>query len=114
MLDDQPLDGRPPSPLDREDPDHAVALEDAEDDHFPGSAPAALPLAVAAKHRLIALDLPRERLGAFFGDAQHLPDDTKELFNRGARSRAAKAQAIRGYAEHEVIEQLQLGALAQT
>jgi hypothetical protein len=34
---------------------------------------------MAAKHRLIAFDLPGERLGTFFGNAQHLSDDTKEL-----------------------------------
>ena len=91
MLNDQLLDSRPPAPLNREDSDHPVTMKDTEHDHFPGSTPAALSFAMAAKHRLIALDLPGERSGAFFGDAQYLPDHTEELFNSRARGRATEA-----------------------
>ena len=79
MLDDQLLNGGTPSSLNRKDSDHAVALKDAEHDDFTGSTPTSLSFAMAAKHRLIAFDLPGERLGTFFGNAQHLSDDTKEL-----------------------------------
>ena len=68
VLDHEPLDSATPVPLNREDPHHTVALEDAKHDHLAGDAPAAFPVTVAAKHRLVALDSPGERLGTFLGD----------------------------------------------
>lgn len=68
VLDHEPLDSATPAPLNREDPRHTVTLEDAEHDHLAGGAPAAFPVAVAAKHRLVALGSPSERLGTFLGD----------------------------------------------
>jgi hypothetical protein len=69
---------------------------------------------MAAKHRLLALDLTTERLGAFFSDAQHLSDYAEELFNDHARGRTAKAQVVSWHAKHKVIKQFLLGAIEKT
>ena len=111
MFNDQAFYRRTITPLNGKHSDYAVALKDAEHNHFACCSPSAFPFTMTAKHRLIALDGPGERFGATLGNAQDLADQAKELFHRGQRSRATKAEAISWYAEHKVINQLQLGAI---
>ena len=114
MFDDQAFYRPPITPPNREHSDYTVALKDAEHNHFTCGPPAPFTFPMAAKHRLIALDGPSERSGATLSDAQDLADHAKELFHRGKRSRATKAKAVSWHAEHEIIDQLQLGAIRQT
>lgn len=114
VLDDEPFDSAATAPLNREDAHDAVALKYAEHDDLACRAPTALPLAVAAEHRLVALYRSGERFGAPFGDTDDLPDDAKELLGGRARDRAAKAKPVGRNAEDKIIKQPQLGALRES
>ena len=113
VSDDQAGQLNTPSPFDREYPHQAVAFEDAEDNDFAGSAPTSFTRSVAAKHRLIALNCTIERLGAFFGMAEHLAYHAIESFNRRRACQSMKAKAVRRHAQDEVINKPPLGGLAQ-
>src|ERR1700749_484040 len=113
VFDHEPLDSAPPAPLNREGPHDAVALEDAEHDHLPGGTPPSFALAMAAEHRLVALNGSGEWLSAFLGNADDVPDDAEELLGGRARDGAAEAQPVSRHPEHEVVEQLELGALRE-
>jgi hypothetical protein len=95
----------PFAPLDGEDSDDAVALPDAEDDDLARGALSALTRAVAAEHRLSALDRAFERGGALFGNRDDLTPQAVEPFDGRRTRQAVKAQPIGGHAQDEVINQ---------
>lgn len=98
---------------DRKHSYYTVALQDAEHDHFASGSPASFTRAIAAKHRLIALNRTLERVGALFSPAHHLANQVKESLSGRARCRAMKAKTISRHAEHKVVEQFALGAFTQ-
>lgn len=113
MRHDQAFEFGAPAPLDRKDPHDAVALKYAEHDDLARRAPSAFARAVAAEHRLIALNRAFERGGALFGDGDDLAHQAVEPLDGRRTRQSVKAQPIGWHAQDEVINQPPLERVAQ-
>ncbi len=106
---DNPL----PALRDGKDLDPAVPLEDAEDEDFPGSPPAAFPLSTPAKRRFIALHRPGKRCLASLAGSEHRADEEEEAFDRLAVPETLEPKAVDGHTQEEVVEQFPLSAFRE-
>lgn len=111
--DDQAFKFLSPSSGDGKDTHHAMALEDAEDDDFACCSPATLPLARAAKHRLIALNRAVERLRAFFSQTEYLTQQAIESFYGRRACQRMETQTISWHTQDKVINEVSLGCFTQ-
>jgi len=85
-----------------------VALDDAEDDHLAGSAPAALALASAAEGCFIAFEAAFERLPKMLRMRHRQPDQAIEPLRRRPAGHQREALPIDRDAPHEPLHQPRL------
>ncbi len=102
------------SPLDRKRPDDSVALEQAENDHFAGSAPAPFPLAMPAKHGLVAFDRPLKRIPEILFKGTASTDQTVKTLNSRSRRQAPKAHPVDRNAKGEQFHQSGFRSVRET
>lgn len=102
------------SPLDREDPDHAVSLEDAEDDYFTCGSPPAFALSMPAKRGLVAFHGPLKRLPAFFLKGKHRPYQTKEPLHGGLGNLNPKTHPVDRNSKHKKLKKSSLGCVRES
>ena len=98
----------PAASLNREDPDLAIAPEDAQNNDFPSGTPTPLTRPVPAKHSLIAFHDALKRLSTLFLVGEHGPDETEKALDAWWRCQAPKTGSVAGYTKHKILDQLTL------
>jgi len=99
--------------LDRENPDHAVALENANNNNLTGGTPTTLTLSIAAKRGLVAFNLTGKRLSAIFLKGKHGPYQTKKSQYRRLGDRNPEAHPVNGYAKNKELKKPSLGGIRE-
>jgi len=102
------------SPLDREDPDHAISLEDAEDYDLACGSPTSFALSMPAKRGLVAFHGPIKRLLAFFLKGKNSPYQTEEPLHRGLGNLNSKAHPVNRNSKHKKLKKSSLGCVRES
>jgi len=100
-------------PLDREDPDHAVSLEDAENYDLACGSPTAFALSMSAKRGLVAFHGSVKRLPAFFLQGKNSPYQTEEPLHGWLGSSDPETHPVDRDSEHKKFKKSSLGCLRE-
>lgn len=111
---DEPYDLGPASPLDREDPDRAISLEDAQDYDLACGSPTAFALPMPAKRGLIAFHGAMEGLPAFFLKGEHGTNQTEEPLHRRLGDPDPKPHPVDRNPKHEKLKKTSLGCVRES
>ena len=111
---DKPYNLGSASPLDRENPDHAVSLKDAQDYDLACGSPTAFALSMPAKRGLVAFHGPMKRLPAFFFKGKYGPYQTEKPLHGGLGNPNPKTHPVDRYSKHKKLEKPSLGCVSES
>lgn len=100
--------------LDREYPDHAITLEDAQDYDLACGSPTAFALSMPAKRGLVAFHGPLKRLPAFFLKGKNSPYQTKEPLHGGLGDLNPKTHPVDRNAKDKKLKHPPLGRVRES